>query len=121
MCMAVCGVSRTETEQLRSWIEQYCRDRKTGIELRVMDSMDEFWADYAPGAYSFAVFGLEDIAGFLAARRLREKDRNCRILLIADTDRYALQCVRLHVTDFILRPVTRSRLERGLDLLLSQR
>ena len=86
-----------------------------------MDSIDSFWQAYAPGAYAFAVFSLEDVPGFLAARRLREQDRSCRILLIADADRYALQCVRLHVTDFILRPVNRLRLERGLDQLFRLR
>ena len=121
MRMAVCRISRTETEQLRIWIEQYCQDRETGAELCVMGSMDDFWAGHAPGAYPGVVLGLEDVSGFLAARRLREQDRSCRILLICDTDRYALQCVRLHVTDFILRPLSRSRLERGLDLLLRQR
>ena len=86
-----------------------------------MESLDVFWKDFTPGAYDCVVLGQEDVTGFLASRRIRDMDRNCRILMICDTDRYALQCVRLHVTDFILRPVTRARLERGLDLLLRQR
>ena len=86
-----------------------------------MSSMDAFWESFAPGAYPCVVLGQEDTAGFLAARRVRELDRACKILMICDTARYALQSVRLHVTDFILRPVSRPRLERGLDLLLGQR
>lgn len=121
MKVAVCGISRAETDQLCSWIEQYCKNRGMAAELHPAASLDTFWEDYSPGAYPCAVLGLEDVSGFLAARRLRERDRSCRILLISDTDRYALQCVRLHVTDFILRPVTRLRMERGLDLLLRQR
>ena len=70
------------------------------------------------GAYHGAVIALGDSAGFLAARRLRELDRRCRILMIDDTERYALQCIRIHVVDFLLRPVPDDRLERGLELLL---
>lgn len=121
MRLAVCGISRMETEQLCGWIGQYCADRGTGAELCPAESLDELWQDYVPGAYAAAVLGQEDTAGFLAARRLRETDRDCRILLISDTDRFALQGVRLHLTDFILRPVSRPRLERGLDLLLRLR
>ena len=121
MRLAVCGVSRKETEQLCGWISQYCRDRRVGAELCPVDPLDTIWRDFSPGEYTCAVLGQEDTAGFLAARRLREADRNCRILLISDTDRYVLQGIRLHLTDFILRPVSRPRLERGLDLLLRQK
>ena len=121
MRLAVCGVSRAETDQICGCIRQYCADRRMAVELCPLESMEVFWRDFVPGAYSFAVLGEEDTAGFLAARRLRERDRRCRILLISDTDRYALQGVRLHLTDFLLRPVSRARLERGLDLLLKLR
>ena len=121
MRIAVCGVSPAETDQLCGLIEGYCGDRNLGAELWPVPSLDAFWESFASGGWPCVVLGQEDTAGFLAARRLREQDRACRILLISDTDRYALQSIRLHVTDFILRPVTAPRMNRGLDLLFRQR
>lgn len=121
MRIAVCGISPAETEQLCSLIGGYCSDRGLGAELFPAPSLDVLWERFSPGGWSCVVLGQEDTAGFLAARRLRERDRTCRILLISDTDRYALQSIRLHVTDFILRPVSVSRFSRGLDLLFRQR
>ena len=121
MRIAVCGISPAETEQLCGLIERYCGDRGLGSELFPASSLDVFWKNFSPGSWPCVVLGQEDTAGFLAARRLREQDRACRILLISDTDRFALQSIRLHVTDFILRPVSTPRLARGLDLLFRQR
>lgn len=120
MQIAVCGISLAETEHLCGLIEGYCSDRGLGAEICPVSTMEEFWERFSPGGWPCIVLGQEDTAGFLAARRLREKDRACRILLISDTDRFALQSIRLHVTDFILRPVSASRIARGLDLLLRQ-
>ena len=121
MRIAVCGVSPAETEQLCGLIRGYCGDRGLGAEPCPVPSPDALWRQFSPGGWPCVVLGQEDTAGFLAARRLRERDRACRILLISDTDRFALQSIRLHVTDFILRPVSVPRLERGLDLLFGQR
>ena len=121
MQIAVCGVSPAETAQLCGWIKDYCGDRGLGAQICPSLSLDAFWESFSPGDCPCVVLGQEDTAGFLAARRLRERDRTCRILLICDTDRYVLQSIRLHVTDFMLRPVSPSRLARGMDLLLRQR
>lgn len=121
MRISVCGVSPAETAQLCAWIEAYGNDRGLGVLPCPLDSLDTFWNSFSPGDHPCVVLGQEDTAGFLAARRLREQDKACRILLICDTDRFALQSIRLHVTDFILRPVNPGRLARGLDLLLRQR
>ena len=121
MQIAVCGVSSAETERLCGWIEAYCGERRLGAQVCPVPSLDAFWESFSPGTWPCVVLGQEDTAGFLAARRLREQDKRCRILLICDTDRYALQSIRLHVTDFILRPVSLPRLTRGLDLLFRRR
>ena len=39
-------------------------------------------------------------------------------MLIDDTQRYVMQSYRIHVTDFLLRPLTRERVEQSMDRLL---
>ena len=55
------------------------------------------------------------VAGFLEARRARELDRECRIVVIDDTERYAIQCYRFHVADFLIRPISAARIFKSMD------
>ena len=121
MRIAVCGVSVTETEQLCGWIRACCGRMSLEVEPVPIYPLEQLWEEHTPGAFPCVILGATDTAGFLATRRLRESDRTCRILLICDTDRYAVESIRLHVTDFILRPVSLSRLARGLELLFRRR
>ena len=116
MLLAVLGNSPADTEALCARIR-----RRADMEPRPFFSREAFFSSLRPGQFGGAVIALGDSAWFLAARRLRETDIRCRILVIDDTDRYALQCVRLHVTDFLVRPVTDERLERSLELLMGRR
>ena len=58
--------------------------------------------------------------GFLAARTLRQVDKRCAIVLIDDTPQYAVQGVRLHFTDFIVRPVEFRHIVRSMHLILGR-
>ena len=62
--------------------------------------------------------GFGGSTGFYQARLLRERDRRCRIILVDDTPEYAVRCVRLHCTDFILRPVDFRRVVQSMRLAL---
>ena len=51
-------------------------------------------------------------------RQLRERDSNCKIILVDDTQEFAVQGMRLHCTDFILRPVEFRHIVRSMNLAL---
>lgn len=118
MLLAVCGASQTETESLHRLIDDLCHTRGIVTKVRPIYHVQAFWDDFQPGRYQGVFLGIGDAAGFLAARRLREQDKRCGIVLIDDTDRYAIQSIRLHAADFVLRPYDRERLARSLDQLL---
>ena len=40
--------------------------------------------------------------GFLTARRLREEDRACQVVLIDDSDRYIMHSYRIHTAGFVV-------------------
>ena len=54
----------------------------------------------------------------MRARRLREEDRNCRVILLDDTDRYAIRGLRIHLTDFVVRPLEEQRFRSAADRML---
>ena len=66
------------------------------------------------GTLYFGVWPNGDVKGFLCARRLREEDSGCRVILLDDTERYAIRGLRIHLSDFLLRPLAGSQ-----ELLLS--
>lgn len=115
MRLAVLAGSRAEADAICERIRNTCGGR---AEPFPFSERDGFLSSFQSGFCRAAVIALGDSAGFLAARRLRELERSCPILLIDDTERYALQCVRIHVTGFLVRPVSDEQLERGVTLLL---
>ena len=118
MPLAVLAGSRTEAEALCVRIRNSRQGRSGVIDPLPFSDREAFFTLFKTGRCRTAVIALSDSAGFLATRRLWELDHHYRILIIDDTDRYALQCIRLHVADFLIRPISDERLERGLSLLL---
>ena len=118
MRVAVCGCTDLETQALCAWIREHCSARGQCVELWPMKDLEQLWGNFSPGTFCGVFLGTGDTAGFLAARRVREEDRSCQVVLIDDTQRYVMQSYRIHVADFLLRPLTRERVEQSMDRLL---
>ena len=118
MRVAMLIPSAEETRQLREWISDYSRRTKTPVELCAADRPEEFRRRFRPDFFRGVLIGAGDAAGFLEARRIRELDRDCRLVMIDDTDRYAIQCYRLHAVDFLIRPLNARQVFRSMDRIL---
>ena len=118
MPLAVLTASRAEADAICARIRCTRPGRSGRAEPVPFSAQEDFFSSLLSGRCRAAVIALGDSSGFLAARRLRELDRNCPILVIDDTERYALQCIRIHVTGFLVRPVSDEQLERSLMLLV---
>lgn len=116
MNIAVCETSAAAAEQLCGWIEQYCRLYHVPAVLECFLSPAAF-SDYK-GRFSIAYLCSGGRAGFYQARQLRERDPDCKIILVDDTQEFAVQGMRLHCTDFILRPVEFRHVVRSMNLAL---
>lgn len=116
MKIAVCENSRPAAEQLCGWIEQYCLLYQVPVTLECFLSADAFstWN----GRFYAAFLGFGGNAGYVQARQLRERDKDCRIILVDDTQEFAVRGVRIHCTDFILRPVKFRHVVRSMNLAL---
>ena len=118
MRIAVCGGSCGETQCLCAWIEQRCAACGRYVQLYPFEHLNQFWAAFRPGVFHGVFLGAGDTAGFLAARRLREEDHACQIILIDDTRRYAVHSYRIHAADFVVRPITRERVGQSVERML---
>ena len=116
MNIAVCENSAAAAERMRGWIEQYCRLYHIPAVLECFLSAAAFSAH--SGRFDIVYLCTGGNAGFYQARQLRARDPDCRIILVDDTQEYAVRCVRLHCTDFILRPVCFQRIVQSMRLAL---
>ena len=115
MRVAVFAPYAEECRNLRDWITDYSKRRAGPVELFCASRQEEFRRQFRPNFFRAAVIAYGGVAGFLEVRRAREMDRDCRIVVIDDSERYAIQCCRLHVTDFLIRPVSEAQIFRSMD------
>ena len=119
MQVAVCCPEENEVRRICSIVEEQAARAQRNVEALGYCSEDALWRDFRPGRFRGAVVGLGDVKGFLCARRLREADSACRVILLDDTDRYAIRGLRLHLSDLLVRPLEDRRLRAAIERILT--
>ena len=119
MYIAVCDRSAPAAVRLRGWIEPYCRLYPVAAVLECFSPAAAFSA--CGKRFDIVYLCSGGSTGFYQARQLRERDPDCRIILVDDTQEYAIRGMRLHCTDFILRPMEFRHVVRSMDLALRRR
>lgn len=115
MRVAVFASSVAESRCLSDWIAEYSQRRKIPVELSATNGQEEFRRQFRPNRFRGVIIAAGGVNGFLEARRVRELDRDCRLVMIDDSERYAIACYRIHAADFLIRPLNASRFFRSLD------
>ena len=119
MRIAVCENSPESAERLRGWIQQFCALYQVPAVLECFSSPDGFAEE--PEPFDIVYMGFGGSSGFSPARQLRDRDRECRIILVDDTPEFAIRGMRLHCVDFILRPVQFRNVVRSMGVALGRR
>lgn len=115
MKIAVCDYDSGSAAAIRDMVEHYCALYDLKITpVRCIYSPAEL---QACGEYFDILYmGFGGGAGFNAARELRDRDKDCRIIMVDHTQEYAIRGLRLHCTDFILRPVEFPHVVKSMKL-----
>lgn len=116
MRIAICENSAAAAQRMQGWIEEYCRLYQVPAQLECFSSSAAF--SDCDGRFAIAFLCTGGSAGFYQARQLRERDPACKIILVDDTQEFAIRGMRLHCTDFILRPVEFRHIVRSMNLAL---
>ncbi len=119
MQIAVCCSGAEEADRIGRIIEEQAARARKSAEAVTFRSEDAFWSAFEPGRFAGVVVGFGDVKGFLCARRVREEDRDCRVILLDDTDRYAIRGLRIHLTDYLVRPLAEERFRAAAERLFS--
>ena len=120
MQIAVCCSEENELRRVCSVVAELAAGAHMDASAVAFPSEDALWRVFQPGLFQGAVVGYGDAQGFLCARRVREEDGACRVILLDDTERYAIRGLRIHLSDFLLRPVTDARLRAAVGRLLTE-
>lgn len=119
MRIAVCIKSDVERTTLAKWIRQYCELYQISCTIWESDSEEAFFKLIQNQSVQVAFLGLGGREGLLMTRRLREMDKRCVIVMIDDTSENAVSGVRLHVTDYMVRPIEFKRLVSSMKRVLA--
>lgn len=119
MRIAVCGCPLNEMNQFCSWLRQGMEQAKANPEIVPFCRMEDFWSRMEPGYYQTVILGAGGSEGFLAARRLRAMDRHCSIIMLDDSDRNSIACLRLHTLDYVIRPYDGARIAQCAQRVLN--
>ena len=119
MQVAVCCSDEKELRQVCALVNEIFAGEAREDVAAAFPSEEALWQAFRPGLFLGAVVGYGDARGFLCARRLREEDSGCRVILLDDTARYAIRGIRIHLSDFLVRPIAEERLRAALERLLS--
>ena len=120
MQVAVCCPDTEEADRICRIIEDTAAEVHQSVEAVAFSSEAALWRAFLPGCFRGAVIGFGDVQGFLCARKLREADSACRVILLDDTERYAIRGLRIHLSDFLLRPLEEARLNAAIMRLLTE-
>lgn len=118
MRIAICENNAAGATQLCGWIEQYCKLYWIPADLECFLSPMAFSSHEGHFNIVYLCFGGN--TGIYQARQLRERDPDCKIILVDDTQEFVIQGMRLHCTDFILRPVEFRHIVRSMNLALNR-
>ena len=120
MRIAVCSSDESEIARICSLLDACAAAVCRKVTTDVFRSENAFRAVFRPGYFYGAAVCYGDAKGFLLARSVREEDRDCRVILLDDTDRYAIRGLRIHIHDFLIRPVGSDQLRAALLRLLTE-
>ena len=110
MKIAIIGCEKQKVSVLLKYLKKNRKDAVVGdFASRDTDGIEEFIKD---DPYALIVFDTDN-NGFVTAEKLSERHRGLNLIMISDSQQYAIDAFRLHVSDFWLYPYTAERVEEA--------
>lgn len=116
MRIAICERNQIQRDQLCSWVWQICGLYGFEPELALYTTARELLDALRLRRFDIILLSADGPEGFLAVRQLRERDQGVRIIFVTDTNRYTVMGVRLHLSDYVVKPLEFQQISRSLRL-----
>lgn len=122
MRIAICDDDSQELNRVSSCIELYREERSKAITYKAFQSAVELLSDMSSSQYDllFLDILMPGINGMTAARELRTFDEGVKIIFLTSSPEFAVESYAVKAYDYILKPVSRDRLNALLDSILAE-
>jgi len=116
MLIAILSDHVDTTNRINQWLNQYCNLYGVVPSIIEFSSSEEYMEVRKTVKPDMVFICLRGDEGFLYARRIREEDPDTHMVFIGDTTEYAVKCVRLHFTDYMVQPLDFKSFVRAMKL-----
>lgn len=107
MRMAICDDDERELRRLSGLMAEYQSSRGKSIDCRMYDNGTDFLCEMRGGDYDLILLDvlMPGVNGIQAARELRKKDMNVRIILLSAAPEFAVESYNVGAYHYLLKPV----------------
>lgn len=106
-----------ERIKIQKLVKDYAAAKHIHIDVSLFGSAEELLRDYRPYRYTaiFLDIFMDGMNGIEAARKIREVDLNALIVFLTSSNEHMRDGWRLHVFEYVEKPVSEDRLFPVLD------
>ncbi len=111
----ICDDDQKCVDQISEYLDHYCYDHS--LSYSVKSFTDGMQAIHSEAVYNIAFLDIEigNVSGLDIAKTLKEKNKNIIIFFVTEYEKYIDDAMDLFALRFIKKPVTESRIYKGLD------
>lgn len=114
--IGICDENKNNGMELQHRVQQICQLYEQQESVVLYENVNQLMEAMRMRKFRAILLSQDGPGGFLAARRLREMDQKVPLIFLTDTSQYAVMGVRLHLTDYVVKPAEFKHLVRALKL-----
>lgn len=120
--IVICDDRAEERTALARMVRSYCRSRGLEAAVESASGGDQLLERWAPGRWDLAFLDIfmPGLSGVEAARRLRQKDRDCALIFATTSQEHGLEGFELGVMDYLVKPFCQELLNQAMDWFVQQ-
>ena len=114
--IGICDENKNTGQELQHWVQQICQLYDNPPQIVRSERVGDLVEAMRVRHFHAILLSKDGPEGFLTVRRLREMDARVRLIFLTDTSQYAVMGVRLHLTDYVVKPVEFKNVVRAMKL-----
>ena len=117
--IAICDDTKKDSIKIKTLVEEYMESKSIPYQIRIFESGEEFLAFHEHFDLVFLDIALGGINGIQVGQKIREADRNMKVIYTTSYRQYCRQAVNyVHAFAYPEKPVTKEKMDRQLDEIL---
>ncbi|MFR3728949.1 LytR/AlgR family response regulator transcription factor [Lacrimispora sp.] len=117
--IAICDDDKKDTLKMVALIKDYMNARRIPCQVDTFQSGEELLGIHKVFDLIFLDIGLSGINGIIVGKKIREENRNVKVIYTTSYKQFCKQAVNhVHAFAYLEKPVTRDKAEKQLDEIL---